>query len=251
MIIRSSFKTILIACALTFACSIAWHSIAVGQTRQQTGREVFEDNYSQWKAYSRSISSSDFMRYLDCPYYRNIVALGPQAIPWIIERRAADKNDGMWWIGIAWHTIARIQPNPGIYPWADEKGTDWLKGGQKQANGRFESLYAKWKTANKQGNKQAAAKLEETMRALGIAALPKLVEKVKQGDDDLLPMVADLTRNTADISGETPGKRRAAVSAWWDKDKGRWLVPFPDQQKPMAGVKAESSATTKVATPGE
>jgi len=85
-------------------------------------RAEFEDAYAGWKQYCEELGPEpDAMKYVDCPYYRQIVAMGPAALPFIVEQRRSDA--GFHWVGWAWADIAGIVPAPKVNPWAGESIT--------------------------------------------------------------------------------------------------------------------------------
>ena len=70
-----------------------------------------------------------------------------------------------------------------------------------------------------------ADKTKKAIRALGIEALPYLIEKVKKGDAELVEVVSELTGGKVE--------RNATIRQsldWWKQDKENWLIPFPNKQ---------------------
>jgi hypothetical protein len=191
-------------------------------------RATFEEHYAAFKAHcDKLLVSSDVMQRLDSPHFQAIVDMGPIAVPWIIEKRRQDP--GFDWIEWACNRISRVTLNPAVYPWTKESLLEWWQGGQKQATARFGSVYEKWREAEARGDTKEAEKQWRTMRAIGVAALPAIMERVKGGDEKLLPMVTELTRGTANVSGKTAQERTAACNTWWGTHRKDWLIPFPDQ----------------------
>ena len=70
------------------------------------------------------------------------------------------------------------------------------------------------------------------LKDVGIDTLPLIVEKLKEGDYDLLPIFEELT----DGEGARPGggwpKDRAEFAVqWWEEHKQDWLVPPSHQDE--------------------
>ena len=64
-----------------------------------------------------------------------------------------------------------------------------------------------------------------SIQRLGIAALPMIINKIEEGDIDLISMLPRLT------NGEVKKEAKAEdVVNWWKGNKHRWLIPFPNKQ---------------------
>jgi len=177
-------------------------------------------------------------------YYREIVNLGIPALPYIIEKT----RDGCWPLGDAVTIITKKrfeeyeQPE---YNVRDSKTTatavvKWWPKARKETPQKFRKLYIEWKNLKNQGNekeKEEKEKLEQ-IRALGIAALPMIIEKVGQGDNELIPIVSKLTKAKVD-----PNTSISQCFAWWRDNKQKWLIPFPNN-RPIAKAGKDKTATS-------
>ena len=103
-------------------------------------------------------------------------------------------------LGLAVGDTSAFGRAPDVNPWAREPIEDWWNGGQKLTNERFDLLYA-------ERNLKA-------IRCLGVATLPKLMEKLAEGDYGLLSTVDRVTLHKADLTGETPAEQAASCLAW-------------------------------------
>jgi hypothetical protein len=100
----------------------------------------------------------------------------------------------------------------------------WWPNGKKDTQDKFTKYYGQYVELKKQKNESKANEELNSIRNLGVAALPFLIEKIQNGDTDLIPMVVQFTTRR-----ELPlNATQAQVLAWWEKDKQNWLVPFPD-----------------------
>ena len=111
----------------------------------------------------------------------------------------------------------------------------WWKEGHKFTEERFEKIYLEWKNMKRETKIQrilAKRKLNE-MSALGIAALPFMIEKVAQGDTTFISAISNL------MDGEL--KKTATQEQcleWWNKNKHKWLIPF-DKSKAESGTESQ------------
>jgi len=175
-------------------------------------------------------------------YYRDIIDLGTPAVPYMVEKI----EEGCWPLGDAVTVITKKrfeeyeQPE---YHVRDSKSTaaavaKWWPKARKETPHQFNQRYSQWKDLKKQGKeKEAKEKLEE-IRALGIASLPIIIEKVKQGDNELIPIVSKLTDGQVD-----PNANTSQCVSWWQQNKEQWLIPFPNK-KPKANAGKDMTVTS-------
>lgn len=212
-------------------------------------RAAFEADYLEFKAYCDSVAfSSDSRTRLNSPQYKAIVALGPAAVPLIVEKLQADPS--FIWLAWACTGITKVSGDPTVNPWAKETKLEWWTGGQKRVNERFELVYKLWEDAQTRGEAKGAEKLRKTLRGLGIAAIPLMIEKAKAGDEALLPLVKELTNGAANVSGEKPEQRIASAAAWWNNHRKEWLISFPDQES-LTPPTPETAPVPETAAPPE
>lgn len=205
--------------------------IANGDKVQNSVKNIFENSYKQWRKYCDSIKSSSIaMLRFKSPHYEKIVSLGPPVLPYVIEKTQEDTN--FHWIHWVCSDIAKVVKDPSISPWAKESTRDWWEGGQKQVNERFDSTYSEWKKQVNQGDSLQAERTRKTIWALGIATLPRMIDKLHDGDYDVLPLIQDMTNNEVEIRGETCEEQVENWLIWWINNKEKWLIPFSDQELP-------------------
>jgi len=104
----------------------------------------------------------------------------------------------------------------------------------------FDDAYAQWLTRNKEGNHEETHIFYERMKELGIAAVPCMIAKIDSGDEELIPLVAELT------SEVDQDATKGECLQWWDENKNRWLAPFP---MPTDVKNVEDDHTTSVDPP--
>jgi hypothetical protein len=106
----------------------------------------------------------------------------------------------------------------------------WWINGKGQTPQQFNQRYLQWKDFKQQGkDNESKDKLEE-IRSLGIAALPMIMDKIQQGDNELITIVSKLTDNKVD-----PNSNAGQCISWWKQNKEDWLIPFPNK-KPKANA---------------
>ncbi len=106
-----------------------------------------------------------------------------------------------------------------------ELWSQWWRGGPQFTRARLEAKHSEWKAMKKENQLEksnANSKLSE-MADLGIPAIPFMVEKVKQGETDFIPLISKLTNKKL---AETATKEQCL--AWWEANKQKWLIPFPE-----------------------
>jgi len=197
-------------------------------------KDEFEERYEALQQYLESGEASardPLLTGKGIKLYWGIVKLGPPALPYIIEKIA----QGDWRLGGCVLMISKKRFYRSDYADVRAYGdaittagmyVEWWHEGRKHAAEQFETLYQQWKGLKAQGQDNGAADQYERIRGLGIAALPYIIEKVEQGDGDLIPLVSRLTSG----AGGAPDAVRSRASAaecldWWDKNKQKWTLP--------------------------
>ncbi len=103
--------------------------------------------------------------------------------------------------------------------------TDWWEKKPKFTQERLDAIHSEWKNMNKktEGEKRIAQrKLNETAD-LGIPALPLMVEKVREGESQFIPLISRLTDDELNKTAT-----QAECLDWWENNKDKWVIPFPD-----------------------
>ncbi len=194
----------------------------------------FEAKYQAWRVY---ISTPELMiqskatSHFTCPQFQEIVKLGVPALPYIANKMETT-NDQFLWKAI--EKIARVKirgeydkrknmvvfpdfpnlrPNEDVYLY-------WYRSGRKQTPQRFESLYQERKILQSQGKAKEAQDKYQKIKDLGIDALPYIMQKIQQGDKDLIPLVSYLTDNTVKADASA-----AECLGWWKENKNKWIIP--------------------------
>ncbi len=260
-LVRGARVVVLAAAFLVCATAISWAADADTAT-------VFESAYSDWIAY---LGSPEFGPWSDDghivrnPQFERIAALGLPALPLIVAKM---KEPGPpQFLVYAARAIARKAfPRAafaGPAGWADHRQeaalwVQWLNGGPDAIASAFEQALGQWREAavgdfvplwttetdyDRQmhdtctmGRKLTpAGEAYQTILDHGVAVLPLLAERFRQGDYDFLPIAMSIAGGQPSTpSGKAlPAKQRAeAFLAWWDQNKQDWLIPWPDAPAP-------------------
>jgi hypothetical protein len=92
----------------------------------------------------------------------------------------------------------------------------WLKEGKGWTEREFEKRYQRWREIKHKNYYQAMAKL-------GIAALPLMIDKIREGETALIPLVSWLV----DKQLAEDASRRQCLR-WWEENRDKWVITFKD-----------------------
>jgi hypothetical protein len=199
----------------------------------------------------------------------SIARLGPRALPLVMEtlRETGDSNLAAVAGRMSKKHFVLSELPDGKPP--DQHGwvalcLRWWDREHARTPQRFAELYEVWKQTKRQWmvlgsyelvyddsfkgiwySRRAQTKdgeLLDEIKALGIAALPFMMEKIKEGDYDMLPVIAQLTDGgaaDAEPLADQPLEERARrCLEWWEKNKEQWTIPFPDAGEAAAPAAA-------------
>ncbi len=139
----------------------------------------------------------------------------------MVGKLVKDEKTGAYrsnWISTQFSELRNYDSIPKIW-------LQWFKNGRKWTQEKFDKYYTVLEeTKQKRPNEKAAImQARRDITKAGVGALPLLIDKIKQGETDLIPVVSQLSGY--DIKGDA---NSAAVLKWWDANKERWTIPFPD-----------------------
>ena len=191
----------------------------------------FDYHWEMWKKHCQSVRLSSALEdYLDSPHYEALCDMGPAAADDFMEKTEEEPQELPLGWSFAWASATGISLAPEDHPGVKEFSMDeWWREGQSGTNKKFEKLFAEYTDLKKDGKQAAAEKKLKTIRySLGIGALVPMMEKIKAGHEELLPLVKDLTDDEARIAGKTAQERIESCRQWWKENRGKWTIPFPD-----------------------
>ena len=92
-------------------------------------------------------------------------------------------------------------------------------------SGEFNRLYQEWRQLNDEHKSELADAKYAQMKSLGIAAIPSMIEKIRNGDLALIPTASELSGGRLKNDAT-----QAEALEWWEANKGKWLAPFPPHE---------------------
>ena len=217
------------------------------RTERESVHEAFNREYGAYcedapKDSRENLTSSLSMGPRGLKHMGNITRLGPKALPYIMEK-AGQTKDMNWTFSISLITekvFLRSEWPGGRF--VDSRAIlqmyiDWWPKGRKLTPEHFKERYALWKAVRDEGKESEAIKRRDEISKLGIAALPMIMEKLREGDSGLIPVVSRVTREK--VAGTASAEE---CLAWWDKNRAEWLIPFPNNQ-PVANAGRDREVT--------
>ncbi len=194
------------------------------------------------------------------PSARAIIAMGPRCFLLVWDKVLHD--DPTFWTHIVCRILkvrreetrayweGRVVPPPQMMSdieWVREQ----IRGGHTRAATRFRGLSEQWSVEKGQGSPELwtdVAVLDEekgTLRSerkytgagqvyreiekLGVLVLPALIEDLRTGRYDFLPLIGKLTDGKAPTTSATAEDAARKCIEWWDKNKADWIVELPEE----------------------
>ncbi len=239
---RSRLAARIICCALPalfvcFTLRIVWAQ-GIQQGKNESMKLAFEEEYKAWNnyIYARAPLSSVMLisTLTDNEPYRELINLGLPILPYVMEKLSKDfkleiivenltkKNFHFTRTGEEdYYTVEE-------FPDIKQKTRlnrrmlwlRWWNEGRKQTPQQFEKLYQEWKSLKKKGKTEEAEEKYQRVKDLGITALPYMIEKIEQGDSELIPALSELTDGQVDKN-----VKKEECLSWWKKNKDKWTLP--------------------------
>ena len=207
-------------CLALLALSLVCATYAAEESRQVT----FEAKYRAWRQWRHEHPFASIVNAN--PPFGDIVALGPCALPFIVQKIEQRQDDVF--LERAIRLIAKTQVARSEWPtnalgdsnFSAKWCVQWWKEGRKETGRKFASGYAQYHAMRAQGKKAEAQTEIGRIRSLGIAALPYIMEKMSTDNGDLAKLVSQLTDRAV-----SPDAKTAECLEWWAKNKEKWLLP--------------------------
>lgn len=217
-----------------------------GDGRLVRYKQVY-DEFIEFSNRPEARFSSSTSMYDRAPSARKLCEFGVPVLPYIFERHERDLRAGrrLWPLGVVERILQRR--------FLDLTPEEWWAQGPEGAGRRFDAAYARWKEAKtgkrmplwslqyeyhdegkavgiRRVNVTPAGQAYLAVKDMGIEILPLIVEKLEQGDYDLLPLALELTDQTSwaplDTRPQVPAKW---FLDWWAEHKQDWLIPWPER----------------------
>ena len=234
-------------------CAIGFVKASVSNTEAKKERE-FWALHEAWResilALPEKVWQTSDLReqavYQENEHCQKLVALGPDIIPLMI--RVGQKRTYLLHVvemickrRFPYHrdreassfgkSVFIIEGVPGYdpgygFPRMAQVWLYWWNEVRAQTPELFAGHYEEWKALRDEGKTEEAAKKLESIKNLGIDALPSVMEAVAAGDKDMAPVAAYL----ADVPWITGEKASDAMTcdecvAWWNGNKEHYAMP--------------------------
>jgi len=190
----------------------------------------FEHKFFIWKEFVGSPrgKSSSSIGGTSTQYYKDIVALGVPAVPFIMDKMK-DNNEEHLWLAIRiitkkWFKKEELEKNNGNYSTLFIK---WWDVDFEKTPEIFEGLYSELKELRNKHKEDEVAEKIKSIQNLGVAAIPCAIKKIEAGDLTLIPVLEYLTDggiSVTKIESLDVEKKIAFCSRWWNMNKSSWTL---------------------------
>jgi len=207
-----------------------WGYQSEDQASSSNIKEKFEQAYQAYINMPTTYTIRSSIGPEQARHLHNIAKLGVPALPYIVEKMKETKN---FYLTLPFLIITRKSFEKSAYEDQSKIGDSrtklrmyikWWEEGRKETPQRFSNLYAEWKHLKEMGKNKEATSKYYMIRNLGIDALPYIVQKIGQGDSELVPIVAYLADN--DVSSTATVSQ---LVSWWAENKDKLTLPPVDE----------------------
>lgn len=195
---------------------------AFGQDADVKAR--FESEYQAWKTIVEGSSSS--LSHFN-PHLYEIAKMGIPVLPLLIDKMERKGFDRDFLLGKAFGLITmkefpREDWPPGKLAGSHAKAAmyiNWWHSGIKNTSKDFNRYYQEWKSALAETNREKADKNLRYITALGIAAMPFMIEKIEEGDLELIKVISYLSHSLLSVNAS-----KYECLKWWDEKKEKYII---------------------------
>jgi hypothetical protein len=198
-------------------------------------KNLFEQKYQNWVEYIAKpevMLSSSSDSYVNNEAFNEIVRLGPMVLPYLIDK-IRQKEEESKWLPIAIKKISKFKveakwdkmQNKFVYNDFPDLAAEenvyvyWWEKERKLIPNRVLKLYNDRQLLKTQKNINGVKQEDLKIKELGIAVLPFLMDKIRDGNTDLIPIVSELTDGKIAESSTV-----VECLAWWSKNKSEWNI---------------------------
>ena len=193
---------------------------------------------------------------------QEMISLGPPCLPYIMERIDERARKGDFYPLLMWAAAEILRVDPGRAAQLGSAFREWLDSkvhrGYEKAEKRFAELRREWQQRRPGTGKailwndvcrlhpdfkvlsteRHLTKLGEVytkIQGLGIFVLPVLIEELKKGNYDFLPIIGHLTNGRADFGGGLAENMAKTCIAWWEQHSSEWIVDLSKVSSNVTG----------------
>jgi len=219
-----------------FAGTLLLITLAIGPAAAGADdlRAEFDRRYEAWK-HSQKQPQRSFFASLTKELY-DLIELGRPALPYLIEKLENKPDEDFMLVYPVLVltqkllTMEELEQLIKIYGSPDSKVSarayaKWWKTGRLRSSERFSKYYHAWKRAKQRGDKSTADENFMDIRRLGLDVLPQVMDKIRQGDEGLIPIVSIWTSYQL-----KEGASLKECLAWWEAHGQEYLLPPPPKE---------------------
>ncbi|MFO7947434.1 MAG: hypothetical protein R6V19_11555 [Armatimonadota bacterium] len=174
--------------------------------------------------------------------YEQLLRLGLPALPLFMEAHLGHAVKQI--TGFTFDYI-RVGDRPGDRIWYVDKFPDmrsdtgqpkkvlerWYATGETWTPKKCAEYFHQYNKLKANGEQEQAGQALRKITELGIAALPWLVQRIGDGNTELIPIAAQITkgkyRPKPALKAEASPRQ---VVEWWEEHKQRWVIPWPEDE---------------------
>jgi len=212
-------------------------------------KEQFEELLRRARDFA-SDSSDPYELLRQNPAFKDIVSLGLACLPYLLSAIGDERGACKYELTLVACEILKCPPQPGIWSGRalNKKLDSKLRNGYPEAEEEFPALRKEWFELKQETDSMELwhdvtesdpeYKLLRTHRELthlgevyvkiqnlGIFVLPLLMQEIKRGKYDFLPIVQHLTDGAVPPANcDWPGRAAEACLKWWGKHSAEWTV---------------------------
>ncbi|MDR1478882.1 MAG: hypothetical protein LBJ00_08065 [Planctomycetaceae bacterium] len=227
-------------------CSLFWGRGLIGYGQVPTN--VLNNTVKELNKWTESLrkefsapkwlySSNGYFYDKDEQFIKLAKIKAEEIVPLLLkEKRTANNiiSERHFSMGIATllNFVCKLDGWPDYDPWCGEPlRTTWY-GGRELAKERFNLLYGLLLEARKNKDEEKIEMINEAYRSKGIFMLTFLMEKIIDGDEQLLPVVQKMFNQYNNQYGdEIKGKSKDEIIQWWNQNKTHYTVPPQNKEK--------------------
>lgn len=203
-------------------------SVAIGQDADLKDR--FESEYRAWKTMVGEISPSSAPHYNE--HLGEIVKMGVPVLPFIIEKMEKKEFGMDFLLEFAVYSISRKGFEKEDWPEGKRGGShaaaamliDWWHNGLKDTENSFNRYYQEWKRDHAENKEEEAEDKLLSIKKLGIAAMPFMINKIEEGDLEFIKIISDHTNESL---SEDASKDECID--WWNENEDKYTIIKEDE----------------------
>lgn len=224
--------------------------------------QEFELRYTAWRAWVENHPlSSD---HTSCQEFKDIIALGPQVVPVVIEKLKTDRYTFVFALSSVIRAITQVRIPKEKWP---EKGygssnaavgvyINWWDVDRVKTPVLYDEYKQKWNSLKDSDNTEKSdfglpllwvnqvayggqwglveyqrrhvtemGTVYSSITDLGIDVLPLIVRDIEKGYLDFIPIFVEITRLDIGSDRSTAPQRAQFILAWWEDHKDEWTIP--------------------------